>query len=116
MITGFELRTAPLTDDEKKLVPIIIKGLSQRTRKDLAITGSLICKRINATYGTKLSGPRLRKITNFLRSEGILPVIATSNGYYVSYDEKEIRTQIESLSQRRDAIDTAINGLKKFIK
>jgi len=114
MINGFELETAPLNDDEKALVPVIIKGLYERKDSSLAIKGALICKRVSANY-SKLTEPRLRKITNFLRSEKILPVIATSKGYYISYDKEEIQKQIDSLTQRKEAIENAINGLKKWL-
>ena len=118
MITNFEEITCELTQDEKKLVPVIIKGLSTKT-KDNPIKGADIVNAINENkdrYGIKLfSEPRLRKIINFIRSEGILPVMGTSNGYYCTKDREELQSQIESLTQRAEAIMTSANGLKKFI-
>lgn len=118
MITNFEEITKELTEDEKKLVPIIIKGLSTKT-KDNPIKAADIVNAINENkdrYGIKLfSEPRLRKIINFIRSEGILPVMGTSNGYYCTKDRLELQSQIESLTQRAEAIMTSANGLKKFI-
>lgn len=114
MITGFDLETAPLTDDEKKLVPVIIKGLYTKRSAADAVHGARICEAVSAKYG-KLTEPRLRKITNFLRSAKILPVMATSRGYYISYDKAEIQTQIESLQQRQEAIQQAIDGLKQWL-
>lgn len=114
MIEGFEKETSPLNDEEKKLIPILIKGLANKDSKDKAMIGKEICRIITLKY-SKLTEPRLRKITNFLRSEKILPVIATSNGYYVSYDKKEIKKQINSLEQRIEAMQTAVNGLKKWL-
>lgn len=116
MIDGFELETAPLTDDEKKLVPIIIAGLNKMDDVSKALHGKEICKGINVKYGANLTEPRLRKITNFIRSEGILPVIATSKGYYISRDKDVIRKQVDSLDQRIAAIEVARNGLKKFLE
>ena len=113
MVTNFENITASLSDDEKQLVPIIIKGLSTKT-KDSAIKGTEICTKLNEK-GFKITEARLRKITNFIRSEGILPIIATSNGYYISYDKQEISKQIQSLTERAEAIMSSANGLKKFI-
>jgi DNA-binding PadR family transcriptional regulator len=113
-IIGFEIETCPLTDEEKKLVPIIIKGLANKDCKEKAMYGSEICKIVSEKYH-KLSEPRLRKITNFLRAEGILPVIATSKGYYVSYDKEEIQKQIDSLEQRIEAMNVAKEGLKKWL-
>jgi hypothetical protein len=115
MITNFEIETAPLTEDEKLYIPIIIKGLSTKS-KDKAIKSDAIVKALNEKYTyCKMTGARLRKITNFIRSEGILPIIATSNGYYVSYDEEEIKSQIVSLLDRAQAIINSANGLKKFL-
>lgn len=114
MVTGFDLETAPLSDEEKALVPVIIKGLyTKRTPLD-AVHGAEICRKVTLKY-SKLTEPRLRKITNYLRSAKILPVMATSKGYYISYDKAEIAKQIISLEQRRDAMQAAIDGLKLWM-
>lgn len=119
MIPQFDLHTAPLTEDEKKLVPIIIKGLYPRVGSKYAIHASAICKAINDNpdkyNGARLTDNRLRKITNYLRSACILPVIATSKGYYISYDKQDIKDQIESLQSRIDAMNVAIEGLKVWL-
>ena len=118
MITNFENITFELTADEKKLMPVIIKGLSTKT-KDNPIKGADIVNAINENkdrYGIRVfNEPRLRKIINFIRSEGILPVMGTLNGYYCTKDQAELESQIESLTQRAEAIMTSANGLKKFI-
>ena len=118
MITNFEEITKEMTEDEKKLVPVIIKGLSTKT-KDNPIKGADIVSAINNQrdkLGIKVfSEPRLRKIVNFIRTESILPLMGTSNGYYCTKDRTELESQIESLTQRAEAIMTSANGLKKFI-
>ena len=119
MVTNFEFLTREMTDEEKKLVPILIKGFSTKT-KDNPIKAPEIVQAINAkrlSFGLKsnFSEVRLRKIVNFIRAEGILPLIATSNGYYCSKDKEEIKSQIESLTQRADAIMSSANGLNKFL-
>jgi hypothetical protein len=118
MIKNFEEITKEMTESEKKLVPVIIKGLSTKTKAN-PIIGADIVSAINSQkdkYGIKLfSEPRLRKIVNFIRTEGILPVMATSNGYYVTKDRAELESQIESLTQRAEAIMSSANGLKKFL-
>jgi len=63
----------------------------------------------------KFSEPRLRKCSNYIRTNGILPLIATSQGYYVSYDKQEINSQIQSLVERANSILKSAEGLKKFI-
>jgi hypothetical protein len=118
MIKNFEEITKEMTQDEKKLVPLIIRGLSTRTKEN-PIKGAEIVSAINSQkdkYGIKLfSEPRLRKIVNFIRTESILPLMGTSNGYYVTQDRTELESQIESLTQRAEAIISSANGLKKFI-
>jgi hypothetical protein len=46
---------------------------------------------------------------------GIMPIIATSQGYYVSHDKQEILDQINSLTQRANSIMNSANGLKNFL-
>jgi hypothetical protein len=118
MITNFEQITCELTPEENRLIGVIILGLKRKS-KDNPIKGAEIVAAINGQkekYGIKqFSEPRLRKIINFIRSEGILPVMGTSNGYYVSYDVRELKSQIESLRQRAEAIMSSANGLNKFL-
>jgi hypothetical protein len=111
MIEGFDEETAPLHGLEKKIVPKIIAILYPRRTCHEAVRGSEICRMIEADTGHQLKESRLRKITNFLRSDAILPICATSKGYFVSYDVEQLESQIRSLSQRRDAIDNSIDGL-----
>ena len=119
MITNFDNITHELTDEEKKLLPLIIKGFQTKTKSN-PITGKEIVEAIMAKkqqLGIKsFSEPRLRKLTNYIRSNGILPLIATSNGYYVSNDIAEINAQIESLMDRSMAIRNSAEGLRKYIE
>lgn len=119
MITNFEQYTHELTDEEKKLVPILIAGFKTKTKSN-PITGADIVKAINSQkekFGIKtFSEPRLRKICNFIRAKGILPLISTSNGYYLSYDKEELRKQILSLNERADAIRNSAAGLEKMLE
>ena len=119
MITNFEGITSELTDEEKKLIPILIDGFRKRN-KDNSIKAPEIIERINGSkerlgLKKKLTEPRLRKLCNHIRSNSLLPLIATSNGYYCSYDREEIEAQIISLQERADAIYNSANGLKKFL-
>lgn len=119
MITNFEHLTAEMSDDEKKLVPILINGFYTK-RKNNPVKANVIVNAINARKNeynlkNKFTEVRLRKICNFIRSEGILPLIATSSGYYLSYDAAEIQAQIDSLYERADAIKNSADGLKVFL-
>jgi hypothetical protein len=118
MITNFEDFTEDLTPDEKALLKPLTKGLETKT-KDNPIKAPEIIKAMNTFAKSKglttLSEPRLRKLINHIRVNGIMPVIATSKGYYVSYDKQEILDQITSLTQRANSILDSANGLNKFL-
>ncbi len=113
MITNFEEITAEFTADEKKLIPVLIKGFNSHSKAD-PVKAPVIISKLKAA-GYKISQPRLRKIVNFLRAASIIPVIATSNGYFVSNDPQEISKQIQSLHERADAIKNSAKGLEQFI-
>lgn len=118
MITNFESITNELSTEEKKMIPILIKGFSTRTSQN-PIKAPDIIRAINSKdYGlkNKFTEVRLRKICNFIRTNGIIPLCATSKGYYVSYDKNEIQNQILSLRERAEAILACADGMTKFMK
>ena len=69
----------------------------------------------NKNYKIKINGPRLRKFVNHIRTNSILPLIATSKGYFVTDDKEIILTQIVSLMQRANSIEGCAQGLKEFL-
>lgn len=120
MIKNFEEITEELNNDEFQLMDHLIRGFKNRT-KDNPIKATEIIEIMNGNYrvknniNCKLTGARLRKICNYIRTNGLLPLIATSNGYYISNDRDEIKNQIISLEQRAKAIINAAAGLKKLL-
>lgn len=114
MIKNFEEITCGLTSIEKKIIPVVISKLKQHSIKNPIKSFDLI-KFINKETGVIIAQPRFRKICNFIRSNGILPIIATSKGYYVSRNKIQIQNQIQSLLERSDAIAVAAYGLQSFI-
>lgn len=115
MLTNFEEITSGLTDDELELVPGIVEGFKRYTREN-PIKSDEIVKRFNSKpHKVKLTGARLRKICNHIRTGGLLPLIATSDGYYVSYDRNEVLKQIQSLEQRAHSIHKCADGMRIFI-
>lgn len=104
MINGFDKQTEPLTEYELNvLVPVIAKGLSKKVGKDMAVTNKFIVSRLRSGY--KISEARVRKIINYIRTKDIVPcLIATSDGYYVSEDESELKDYEDSLIGRENAI------------
>jgi carbamoylphosphate synthase small subunit len=119
MIKNFENITEPLTDEEHKILPVVINGLKTKSKSNPVKAPAIVkglnkyCKDHNIKL--EISEPRLRKMVNYIRKKGILPVIATSVGYYVSYDKQEIKKQIESIEQRCNAMLASVDGLKSFL-
>ena len=118
MVTNFEDITKELTSDELAISETV-KDILLLHGPENQITGVSICAIVNVMYkrgaNTKLTGARLRKIVNHLRSNGILPIIATQKGYYSSYDTETIQAQIRSLKERAAGIHSAAKGLSRFL-
>lgn len=108
MLKGFENLTHELNESEINKVGTIIKGIGARTGKENAITGSIICEKMN------LHPVRLRKIIHFIRLHNLLfGLCSNSKGYYVAKDLKEFEDCIISLKQRiRSQVDV-LNSLEQ---
>jgi hypothetical protein len=118
MITNFEEITQDLTSEEKSFLKSLIRLFKEHS-VDNPIKEPQVLKEINFQsnlFGKRLGGPRLRKLCNLIRSRSIIPLIATSKGYYVSYDQNEIEKQIKSLVERAEAILSGAEGMEKFLK
>jgi hypothetical protein len=123
MITNFEIITADLSPMEKSCLPDIeyyfkqtLNDKSFIKQHDLtAVINSHI--RMNEGDGARilLTTVRLRKYINYFRVNGIMPIIATSEGCKLCYDKPTIESQIKSLLERADSIKAAAEGLKKFL-
>jgi hypothetical protein len=116
MITGHEDVTHELTEQELELATKLIPAFKGRN-KDNPIKAPEIVNKVNAMYNPKpkFSEVRLRKIVNYYRSNAILPLISTSNGYFVSYDPADINEMVQSLSQRASSIYRCAHGLQNFL-
>jgi hypothetical protein len=119
---GFNEHTHDLTNDELELVPLVINGFKKYT-KDNPIKSKQVISSFNdflinnPKYEIKkISDVRLRKLINYIRTNGMLPIIGSSNGYYVSYDPDVIQEQITSLQERANSILRCANGISKFLK
>ena len=107
MIKGFEKQTRELSLEELKLIPLLIKGLSNKIGKDAAVTGSKICEAL------RFKGPRLRKMINFIRITNQLPALCScSNGYFVAANTFELQECIISLKQRLKSQVDVLNALE----
>lgn len=105
MINGFDEETAPLTEKEAALLPFVIALLETHKGKEKAITSKTISYNILVQKYEKVDGPRIRKIINHIRQNGLVScLIATSAGYYVAETEQELIDYEESLNGRATAI------------
>lgn len=120
MVENFEQYTEPLNAAELVMLDLFMAGIERRT-VTTAIKSDEIIRLINAKlpkHGitVKLTGERLRKISNYIRVNSLLPLCATSRGYYVATERTEIESQIQSLRDRAKAIEAAATGLESFLK
>lgn len=112
-ITNFEDWTHELTEEELELIPIFKKALKLKIGKSNAITNSDIQKGLEKNLNIKLNPARIRKIIQYIRLTGkVERLIASSKGYYISNDKKEIIKYIESLMQRADMIQLLAKQLQ----
>lgn len=115
MVTNFEHITSELTQQELELIPILVKGFHKH-RKENPILARDIVRMMNLylqsrNFQVTFTEARLRKCVNFIRTNAILPLMATSNGYYISWDSDEIYSQIQSLEERANSIKRCAGGL-----
>jgi len=119
MITNFENITQELNAQEMDFLPKLASSFKNHLKGNpiKAFQIVTLCNQYLIGSGCKLrmSEPRLRKMCNYIRSTGMLPLIATSDGYYVSNEPEEIEAQINSLRQRARSIDNCADGLERYL-
>lgn len=121
MITGFEQETAPLNEVELYAAKIIDCCLKRgHIGQEHAVTADHIGKSLaaqnmafrDAKGRPYLTGARIRKIVNYLRTSRICPrLIASAKGYYISNNPEELTEYITSLRQRASAIQAVADAM-----
>ncbi len=114
MIQNFIKETSELTKYEAEvLLPIIALCLQHHIGKDKAVTNRQICERMKKK-GYELTETRVRKIVNRIRTNNLVEcLIATSKGYYVTHNQKELENYIKSLKGREEAIRMVRESLEQ---
>ena len=114
MINGFDKETAPLSEyEERTLLPVMVRNLAVKRGRSAAVTNSYICSRLKA-LGYDINGARVRKLINHIRVNGLVPrLIATSDGYYIATDRRELDDYIESLRGRELAIRAVREAMER---
>lgn len=105
MLPGFDDITEPLNEEELKLLPYFIKGLSNRIGSGNAISNSQIRQALREKKDIIISDARVRKIIAHICNKEIIEgLIATSKGYYITRNLKELDDYEKSLLGREQAI------------
>ena len=116
MILNFEEYTHDLTEYELSLVPKFVNSFQSKVGKEHAVTAKMIEEKMTVA-GHKVSGPRIRKIVNYIRNMGLVEgLVASSSGYYISNDHKEISDYIQSLEGREGAIRVVREGMEAYLR
>jgi hypothetical protein len=112
MINGFEKETHELTEEELKMIPPMIRGLDNHVGKAHAITNSRMAHGMKHN-GYPVSPARVRKLIHHIRVNRLVTnLIATSSGYYIEKDPKELKIYVESLDQRIRSIQEVRDSYK----
>jgi hypothetical protein len=104
MLKNFEKITIELTSQELEYVEFLGQWFMHNKGKENVVKNGDIIKLIKTAFDKKITEPRVRKVVQFLRTNGLPNLIATSNGYFYSDDVAEIEAWIVSLKQREAAI------------
>jgi len=107
----------PLTDEERNLLPILIKYLQRKTNDMVHLTADEIIRDFNNNkekLGMKnnFNIPRLMKLTAYIRYNELAPLVSGSSGYFISNDPYVILSCYQSLYSRAEAIIAAAMGMK----
>lgn len=108
-VHNFNEKESSMLDSLKEVFRVELSSVKKIKSVDL-------CKRLNAhTPDINWCADRLRKFCRYYRSEGLLPIITTSDGYYISYDVAEIASQVANLRGRAKSSLEDADGLEKFL-
>lgn len=116
-IQGFEEQTHELNEYELTIVvPAMVKSFHNHIGEENSITSSKAIKAMK-DKNYKIEGPRFRKCVNYIRVNGLVPLLlASSKGYYIATSKSSAERFIESLDQRINAITTVRDSLQYQLK
>lgn len=113
MVTGFEEITVELSEEEIELAYKVAIGFSFRKGKEKAITNSEIVKSMKAK-GYKVNDTRIRKIIQYIRVNYLVRnLVASSKGYYVETDPREIAKYKQSLRERIQSMEITLRSFNQ---
>lgn len=102
---NFEEYTKKLNQEERRILVMIVNRFKRRPGKKNRITNKQIVSALKKSKGIEITEPRIRKIIQFIRLNNFLPgLVATSSGYWLTNDPKELKEWIETMQEREEAI------------
>lgn len=123
MVTNFEEITRDLNERDMLFEPFVcavIRGcVEERNAKKGSEIVSMVNYKVATEYDPKeatFNEVRLRKFVNYYRTNGLMPVCSTAKGYFISFENKILQSQIKSLTERANSIMIGAKGLQKWIK
>lgn len=114
MITEFEHYTDAMNDGHSFKVELL-EILNQHQGKEQAIIGDDICDSLSHKWNKEVNIRRLRKMVSQLRLEGY-PIGSCERGYYKPIEEKEVYSTIQSLVDRKCALEAVIDSMCKMFE
>ena len=108
-----------ITKQESVLLPILVKLLKKHGKRnpikapDIALY--MTDRKYELGFNTQFPESSLRKYAAIIRGSGMLPLIASRRGYYISYNDNEIRNAMVSMNERGHKIMKAARGMGKFL-
>lgn len=113
MITGFEEKTKPLTEDEEKYLSVLVKAFeTMKKGKKNAVNASYIIERL-ATLGIFIDQIRLRKLIQHIRVNNMVYGLCSSSaGYFISENADELLSTLKSLKERIENQTSTFKALR----
>lgn len=117
MLEGFEKETNPLTERELSVLTPMVEYLQKAKGKQNAVRNEIIIRYLFPKTGISLNQTAVRKLINYIRKRGLITnLMATSSGYYVSSDIKELQKYVKSLEGRENEIRRVRLSIEAQIK
>jgi hypothetical protein len=110
-----------LTQEEKDIIlPVLLQAFRERTSDFRHLKSKQIIDWLNNNkerigFKGAMNNSRFMKLTNHIRVNGLAPLCASNDGYWITKDPIQIREMIESFENRVASQQAAIQGLKNLL-
>jgi hypothetical protein len=110
----------PLTDEERNIIlPMMVKVFTSKTNDSIHLTGKFIINKFNENkeyigFKSAFNNARFMKLTNYIRTQELLPLVSCSTGYYVTEDPDKLDECADSMVFRCEAILSAAAGNRRM--